>query len=460
MPFDFNGFPFSIHNLAPQTSLWLECSIYSFCQMSCVYCFSNLDRKVHDHELNLVNPTQKVVNALERAMADPESPEGFFLREKQAIVYSNRTDGFQREEKTYRASLAFLKWAKTRDVPIFLQTKGNVLHEELDTYLPYLDPGRVAVYFSLCQQDEATRRQIEPGALSIPKRWELIRRLSDHGLPVIAACNPFVPEWVPDKAAYVAQAKEAGCRAIIADPLHLTAKQIPHVPTSYTHRLVAKANLQEVYVGRHLRQWSDLCREAGLDFFATSTWARHLPRRPRFYAACDPAWVGGRLFDFTYQILSLAAQASEEAGGALVMWSWPDVRAYLEASGVPNPVLKTQPFWLPYNSAIKADRACWTAKLGRRAPFYDILRYWLNHPWETESFFWSHPFVQALWDAEKELYVADSDGDLICVYNPAMQHGAPFTHDRSAVNWDRVIWLSMPAPNAEAEAELELDAPA
>jgi DNA repair photolyase len=361
MAFDFNKDPVRLYGIFPQTPFPVEVSIYGYCRMSCSYCFANLNRDAFDREPNPVNSTGAALRKLDREMADEYSPIGFFLRNRYPVCFSNTTDPFQRDEKTYRASETFLAWCKANRVPVYLQTRGNVLMEEFDRYLPLIEPGRVVVYVSLCQMDDRVRRRHEPGAQPIEARWEMVRRLSDAGVPVVMAVNPYVRDWVPDADAYCCKAKEAGARGVWMEALHFTASQADEVRDTYRPELLPIANVQPMYYIGDLKRWYAATEDHGLDYFPTPRWDAYFGHRARHPECADPAWLGGKTFSFAFDFLSLVSGVSAEEGGKRVIFQWADVEAFLVNQGVPNPLLDVDQFWGPYNSKVTADRNSWRA---------------------------------------------------------------------------------------------------
>lgn len=443
MPFDFSEAPDAIRlfGIFP-LSQPLEVSIYSLCTLSCSYCFSNLSRLAADDSLNMKNPTNALFSRIARCMADERDPVGFFLREKYPICFSNTTDPFQREEKKYRSSEAFLRWAQADEIPLWIQTKGNVLHEEFDRYAPFLAPGRDVVYISITHQDDQTRKRHEPGALSVEGRWELAAMLRARDIPVVIACNPYLKEWVPDSHAYCEKARDVGAAGIWWDPLHFTKAQAGVLPEVYKP-LVPRANLSPGFTMAQVKQWYKACEDVGIDFFPAFDWDAHFGHRAAYAECCDPAWLGGKVFDPSDRVSRMALEVSRGCKDAPVMFSWPDIRALLEATGLPNPVLKTRPFWMPYNARINADYRSWSACLGKEAPLYEILRYFFNHPFENRNLVWHNPKMRALFDREKNLYVSDEEGDLIALFDPKAAPTCDFCIGQSEVDWDNTVWLDV-----------------
>lgn len=440
MAFDFNKQPARLFGIWPQTPFPVEVSIYGLCRMSCFYCFSNLNRLASDREVNLTNPTESLIRYLDKQVADELSPIGYFLREKYPVCFSNTTDPFQRDETTYRASEAFMGWANAHDVPLFIQTKGNVLYDEFERYRKLIRPGKDVAYISITALDDAVRRKTEPGAMSIEKRWELVRMLTDHGIPVVAACNPYLKEWVPDAHEYCRLAKENGARGVWWETLHLSQTQLVQIPDFYKG-YKPKSNLLPMFAVNQLKPWYVATEANGLDFFPSPRWDAYHGHKAQWAECCDPQWVGNQVFDYAFELMRVISEIGMENKSGLTMFSWSDVRGMLEQFGMPNPVLNTVQFWNPFNNKVKADWNAWKEILGERANLMEILRYFFNRPWECLNFVWYHPLIQALWDDEHDLYSLDDNGDLIAVFNPKIKRGGAFECPESRVDWGKVVWL-------------------
>jgi len=411
--------------------------------MSCSYCFANLGRDAADRELHPENSLPKLLRRLDRAMQDEHDPIGFFLRERYPVCFSNTTDPFQRDEKTYRASETFLAWCQAHKVPVYLQTRGNVLYEEWERYAPLLDPGRVVAYLSICQMDDRTRRRHEPGALAIEKRWELARRLTDRGIPVVVACNPWVREWVPEAGPFLERCAAAGARGVWWECLHLSGAQADVLPLTYRGELLSQANTLPMYLIGVLKAWYAEAARLGLDFFPTPKWDGYFGHQARHPECADPAWLGGKTLDFNFRLLKAVSRLSADCGRTLVLFGWPQVEQALGLMKVPNPTLDAEPFWYPFNASVKADRRAWRSRLGKRAPLWEIVRHFWNRPWENQHLVWYHPLVQAVCrphGPNSELYCTTEAGDLIAAFNPAIKRHGPFELDEATIDWSRAVW--------------------
>lgn len=445
MSFDFNASPLRISGLFPSTPLPLEVSIYGFCTLECSYCFANLNRRAHAPELNEKNSTASLFRAIDRHIANPTSAIGHFLRRNYPIVFSNTTDPFQRDEKTYRSSEAFLQWAKTTGRSLFIQTKGNVLHDEWGRYSPLIVPGKDVVYISISQMDDAIRRRNEPGALSIPKRFELMRALSDRGVPVIAAVNPYTPEWIPSPVEFVERCAAAGARMLFMDALHLTRSQTEQLKRPYQETLPMKANAPAFMAAAMARQWQSVCKEFGLHFFA----APHIippTEMSEAYCYSGPAgWFGKNpLLNFVSAILT-AVERKAIATGKPVLLSWPCVERFLREYGVENPLLNRDDFWYSFNTKISADFEVWKAAMPKLVPFYEMLRYWWNQCQENSAMVWVDSRLHIVYHEEQDVMACDSDNNLVGAFCPT---GTGYADGRFPYGpeIDRCEWLYEPRP--------------
>ncbi len=443
MPFDFATLDQSVRlfGIMPCNVFPLEVLFYSYCTLNCSYCFSNKNREAHSRTPNLVNNTNAIMKKLNRLLDDELSPMGHFLRERYPLVFANSTDQFQRDEKKYRASETFLAWCQQRGQPLYIQTKGNVLYDEFERYKKYLVPGLHMVYCSITHADDRTRRTHEPGALSIPKRWELVRMLTDHGIPVVAAANPYVQEWLPSADDYCDLCVKHGAVGVVLDTLHLSKSQADEVPLFYKNSMVSKANRPAMFTLPLAERWQKAATERGLDFFLEAYWNGYFGDKSRHPECANPEWVGGRTLDFVFEIIQALRDTSAAFDNAPVLFSWKDIEAFLRWTDVSNPLLRTENFWEPYYSgSMKANKPCWKSRLGLTASFYEIMRYFWNHPWENQNLLWYHPRVSALFDLERNLYIHDDQEDKIAVFDPARPASAPFMFDHTNVDWDRSIW--------------------
>lgn len=443
MPFDFDANPLSLSGLFPATTAPVQIDVYGYCQMSCFYCFSNLNKSASGRTLNLKSSAPTLFRALDRALADETDPLGYFLREGYFAALSNTSDGFQREEKTHRASEAVLAWAKANRVPLFIETKGNVLLEEWDRYAPLIVPERTCVYLSLSMLDDVIRRRMEPGALPVSGRLELMRRLADLGCGVIAACNPYVPAWVPDLDEYCEAVRDAGAQSVLPFYLHFTPEQEAEIPAFYAAE-VRKANVLPQFQIQGFKRWMAAAAQARIHCVLHPLWDAASGYASGGMAA-SPALAGrGRQAFWLHEFMQTVAAHSKASGGVPVLFSWQDVERRLRTTGVVDVPLKSTAFDNSWMNSTEGHRA-FRSSVPKTVNLYALLRWGFNTPWFVPRGIWADPHTRSLFDTEGDYYVGDQhpDGtkDMTGVYLPVAAARQALEIDRSEFDCARAAWL-------------------
>jgi DNA repair photolyase len=403
-------------------------------------CFANLNRQFKKRVPNLENPVEKLIDKFSRERQKEHSAIGYFLRERYPICFSNTTDPFQQAEKKVRASLAFLKWAAAMDHPICVQTKGGILAEpgEFERYSPYIRHGKDTVYVTITTLDDDLSRKIEPGSPPTSERLRIIEKLKANGVPVSVGLNPYVAEWVPDKAAYCSALANAGVRGMWFEYLHFSKKQAAMLPKEYS-RYAELANLAQNYasVFHEIKEWYITARDHGLIFYPDpyiDAWLGYVSPYPDCHSVQDYG-PGAKLFTYVYDFMKHVQHVSydgpaftgdlEYRTGRKVIVKWSNVEAYLKKAGLENTSLDTNEFWIPFNAKQNADRHAWKAALGTRAPLYRILRHFWNNPHENAQLCWDNPLLQVLKNSENNKWVRDENHDIIGIYNPEIRMQSP-----------------------------------
>jgi DNA repair photolyase len=189
----------------------------NYCSAKCAFCFANLNSPERSADV------PKITRLLDEYV-DRSSVPARLLQEGYPVLLSNRVDPFA--NSNYKVSLALLEKMVAEEIPVAIQTRGG---RGVDEALGMLRPS--CWYVSICQDDDALRKQIEPGAPSIESRFELIQKVRAAGHRVVVALNPLVPEWLPAPEQTLAKAKEAGAEGVWVETLHLSTDQIGRMTT-------------------------------------------------------------------------------------------------------------------------------------------------------------------------------------------------------------------------------------
>jgi hypothetical protein len=218
------------------------------------------------------------------------------------------------------------------------------------------------------------------------------------------------------------------------------------------------------YIGE-LKSWYLAAESAGIDFYPTPQWDEYFGYRSKYPECADPAWFGegSRLFSWNFDLMRKISGIAHEGKApydknlkrlnngkpTVVYWDW--IEDFLNKSGCPNPVLKTDPFWVPFNAKQLGDHRHWKTKLGKEASLYAILKYFYNCPNVCETFFYISSLSQTLYDFDADGSIKDAKTDaLISVFNPKNRHDGDVRHDIKKARHERekntesylTLWLT------------------
>lgn len=108
------------------------------------------------------------------------------------IFFSSATDPYQYIELKYRLSRRCLQELKLyQPARITMHTRSHLILQDLDLLRSFGDKLQVGVSFTT--DDDAVRKEFEPKAPSIPRRLELIKKLSQAGINVYISMSPLLP---------------------------------------------------------------------------------------------------------------------------------------------------------------------------------------------------------------------------------------------------------------------------
>jgi DNA repair photolyase len=113
------------------------------------------------------------------------------------IFFGSATDPYQYLELKYRLTRRCLEeLLRYKPDKLTIHTRSHLILQDLELIKSFKDTVRVGV--SITTNDDAIRKQFEPNAPSIPRRLDLLARLSQAGINVHVSMAPLLP-CDPDK---------------------------------------------------------------------------------------------------------------------------------------------------------------------------------------------------------------------------------------------------------------------
>lgn len=207
-------------NRSPDLPFDRSINPYRGCEHGCVYCYA---RPTHAY-LNLSPGLDFETRLIARpGIADVLAAELYRPTYAAApIAIGTNTDPYQPVERDHGIMRQVLDVLSAFRHPVWITTRGTTIERDIDLIAPMSADGLASVSISVTTLDEALARKMEPRAPSPKRRLQMIRRLSDAGIPVRIQVSPLIPGLTDHELESVMEAgKTAGAQAANTIPLRL-----------------------------------------------------------------------------------------------------------------------------------------------------------------------------------------------------------------------------------------------
>src|SRR5688572_3486209 len=176
---------------SPDLGLGYSLNPYQGCEHGCVYCYA---RNTHeywgygaglDFESKIIikeNAPQVLAKQLESLKWQPKP-----------IMLAGNTDCYQPIEAKKQITRKILEVLLRYKHPVSIITKNSLILRDLDLLKKLNALNLVHVNISITTLDEKLRQKLEPRTVSGKKRLEVVKQLSDAGIPVNVMLAPIIP---------------------------------------------------------------------------------------------------------------------------------------------------------------------------------------------------------------------------------------------------------------------------
>ncbi len=195
---------------------------YRGCTHGCVYCFARGTHSYLEFDSGHDFDTQIVVKINVADVLRRELGRKSWQREH--VAMGTNTDPYQRAEGRYRLMPGIISALADHNTPFSILTKGTVLARDLPLLADAGSRVPVGLGVSLALLEPDLQGLLEPGTPSPKARLELIRRITDAGLPcgvLVAPLLPFLTDSTEQLRELVGQLAAAGVTGVSAVTLHL-----------------------------------------------------------------------------------------------------------------------------------------------------------------------------------------------------------------------------------------------
>jgi len=178
-------------NQSPDLPFSVSLNPYRGCEHGCIYCFA---RPTHAY-LGLSPGLDFETRLFAKTNA------AFLLRQELAkktyqpspIALGVNTDAYQPCEKQFQITRQVLEVLQECQHPVGLITKSSLIERDIDLIAKMAEKQLAIVAITITTLDHQISRQLEPRAASPTRRLQIIRRLSEAGIPVSVSVAPIIP---------------------------------------------------------------------------------------------------------------------------------------------------------------------------------------------------------------------------------------------------------------------------
>jgi DNA repair photolyase len=195
---------------------------YRGCSHSCVYCFARKTHEWLEMDAGRDFNTQVVVKTNLVEVLRRELARSSWKREHVAL--GTNTDPYQRAEGRYRLMPGVIQSLADSGTPFSILTKGTLLRRDLPLLVAAARDVPVGLGVSMAIWDDDLHHALEPGVPTPRARLDLVRALTDAGLPCGVFMAPVLPgltDGLEQLDAAIGAVAAAGATGITVIPLHL-----------------------------------------------------------------------------------------------------------------------------------------------------------------------------------------------------------------------------------------------
>jgi len=184
---------------------------YQGCEHGCVYCYARNTHTYWGYSAG-IEFEQKI-------LVKHNAPE---LLEKRLrsknwvphpIMLSGNTDCYQPAERQYELTKQLLEIAWKYRHPISIITKNSLILRDIDLLQKMATMDLISVAITITTLEEDLRQKLEPRTVTGLKRIEVVRKLSDGGIPCNVMMGPIIPSLNDHEIPHIAQlSSDAGAR--------------------------------------------------------------------------------------------------------------------------------------------------------------------------------------------------------------------------------------------------------
>lgn len=164
---------------------------YQGCEHGCIYCYARNTHEYYGYSAGLEFEQNILIKKNASALLEKEFNKKSWI--PTPVMFSGNTDCYQPAEKKFKITRGLLEVCLRYRNPVAIITKNALILRDIDILQKLASLKLIHVIISLTTLDEELRRILEPRTVSGIKRLEVVKKLSEIGIPVGVNTAPIIP---------------------------------------------------------------------------------------------------------------------------------------------------------------------------------------------------------------------------------------------------------------------------
>ena len=213
-------------NDSPDIPFTQSINPYQGCEHGCIYCYARPTHAYLDLSPGLDFETRLFAKPNAAALLRAELAKPGYRCDP--IALGANTDPYQPIEREWKITRSLIEVMAECDHPLTITTKGALIERDLDLLAPMAARGLVRVFISIAMLDRELARKLDPRAAAPHRRLQIVKALSDAGIPVGVNVAPIIPQLTDHELeAILEAAAAAGARHAAWTMLRLPLEVAP-----------------------------------------------------------------------------------------------------------------------------------------------------------------------------------------------------------------------------------------
>src|SRR4029077_10271030 len=195
------------HNQSPDIPFSQSINPYQGCEHGCIYCYARPTHAYLDLSPSLDFETKLFAKPNAAALLRAELAKPGYRCDP--IALGSNTDPYQPIEREWKITRSLIEVMAECDHPLTIITKGALIERDLDLLAPMAAKGLVRVFVSIAMLDRELARKLDPRAAAPHRRLQIVKALSEAGIPVGVNVAPIIPQLTDHELEAILEAAAA-----------------------------------------------------------------------------------------------------------------------------------------------------------------------------------------------------------------------------------------------------------